>query len=313
MELRHLRYFVCVAEEMHFGRAASRLGISQPPLSQQIRALEEELGVRLFERTSRRVRLTEAGSLFLPEARQTLQQADRAAETARLAHRGEIGRLAISFPPSGPFVPQVAAALYTFSETHPRVTLTLEELGRAEQIEGVQQGHLDIGIVRGFDPPPLPDGVDAELLLEEQMVLAMRQDHALALQAAEPTIRDLRDKPLVLYGATNGTGFNERFFAMCEAEGFTAVIAHEAGSLATLLGLVAAGFGPTVLAQSLARLHVDNLVYRPLNPAVVSRLWLIYRHDLSPTGRAFRTAVLALAEAPEVDRAQRVAQAPARR
>jgi DNA-binding transcriptional LysR family regulator len=291
MDLRHLRYFLCVAEEMHFGRAAQRLGISQPPLSQQIRALEEELGVRLFDRTSRRVRLTDAGRLFLPEAQQTLIQADHAAQTARLAHRGEIGRLSLGFTASAPFVPRVAQALYRFRQSHPKVTMSLQELGRDAQIEQVEKGQLDIGIIRAFDQPFLPSGMLSHCLIEEDMLLATREDHPLARRAENPTIADLAGQPLVLYGATNGAGFNEHFFAQCEKAGFRPHVAHEASSFATLLGLVAAGFGATILAQSLARLHVDTLVYRRLDESVRTRLWMIYRPDLSPTARVFKDAI----------------------
>jgi DNA-binding transcriptional LysR family regulator len=291
MDLRHLRYFLYVAEEMHFGRAAQRLGISQPPLSQQIRALEDELGVRLFERTSRRVRLTEAGRLFEPEARRTLQQAEHAAQTARLAQRGEIGQLSLGFTASAPFVPRLAEALYRYRSEHPNVDLVLQEIDRDEQIAQVDAGRLDIGITRGFERPVLPAGMVAERLIEEEMLLAMRQDHRLAQRSEAPAIADLADEPLVLYGVANGAGFNEHLFALFTAAGFRPNITHEASSLATLLGLVAAGFGATVLARSLARLHVDTLVYRPFSTPVTTSLWLIHKSELSPTGRIFRAII----------------------
>lgn len=293
MDLRHLRYFLCVAEEMHFGRAAVRLGISQPPLSQQIRALEEELGVRLFDRTSRRVRLTEAGRLFEPEARATLLQAERATQTARKAQRAEIGRLGLGFTTSGPFVPRIASALYHFRQTYPQVELVLRELGRDEQIDSVRSRQLDIGIVRDFLPPVLPDCLVSQCLLTEEMELAMRADHPLALRPEPPRIADLADEALVLYGAPNGAGFTEHFFTLCEQAGFVPRIAHEARSLATLLGLVSAGFGPTVIAASMARLHVDNVVNRRFDRPVNSSLWLVHHRDLSPTGEAFKATILA--------------------
>jgi DNA-binding transcriptional LysR family regulator len=293
MDLRHLRYFLCVAEEMHFGRAAARLGISQPPLSQQIRALEEELGARLFDRTSRRVRLTEAGRLFEPEARRTLAQADHAAQVVRRAQRGEIGHLGLGFTASGPFVPKIATALYRFRQRCPDVELALRELARDEQIEAVRSGQLDIGIVRDFERPVLPADMLSQCLLTEDMVLALRDDHPLALGAVDPGIADLKGEPLVLYTAQMGAGFNEHFSMLCEQQGFVPQIAHEAGSLATLLGLVAAGFGPTIIARSMARLHVDHVVHRSLDLSVTSSLWLIHRTDLSATGAAFKATILA--------------------
>ncbi|MDE8653129.1 LysR substrate-binding domain-containing protein [Novosphingobium album (ex Liu et al. 2023)] len=296
MDLRHLRYFLHVAEELHFGRAAQRLGMSQPPLSQQIRALEEELGARLFERTSRRVRLTEAGRRFLPEARQALAQAERAVQVARLAHRGELGRLALGFTASAPFVARVADALYRYRQSHPQVELALQELGRDAQIARIERGELDMGIIRTFEPPLLPAGMAFECLVQEEMLLAVRQDHPLARCEADPAIADLAGVPLVLYNAANGAGFNEHFFALCEQAGFRPSVALEASSFATLLGLVAAGFGPTVLAQSLARLQMDNLVLRSLSVPVMSRLWMIHKHELSPTAQAFRDTMAASGE-----------------
>jgi DNA-binding transcriptional LysR family regulator len=292
MDLRHFRYFVCLAEEMHFGRAAQRLGISQPPLSQQIRALEEELGTQLFERTSRRVRLTEAGRLFLPEARLALAQVERAAEVARMSQRGELGRLRLGFTASGPFVPKIADALYAFRQEHPRVELHLQEFGRDVQIEMIEQDQLDIGIVRAAEPPVLPAGMRSRCIYKEDMLLTLREDHAFALRETPIAISDLADVPFVLYGATGGAGFNEHFFALCEEAGCKPKIAAEASSFATLLGLVAAGFGATVLAQSLVRLHVESLVFRSISPPVKSRLWMIHKDHLSTVAAAFRDSLI---------------------
>jgi DNA-binding transcriptional LysR family regulator len=293
MDLRHLRYFICVAQEMHFGRAAARLGISQPPLSQQIRALEAELGVRLFDRTSRRVRLTQAGALFLPEAQQTVDQADRAMQIARRAQRGEIGRLSLGFTTSAPFVLEIARALYLFRQDHPDVELTLVELSRDAQIARVEQGQLDLGIVRGFEPPVLPASLASICLLEEDLILAMRSDHSLADRTDEVAIADLAESLFVLYDSTNGAGFNEHVISLCHAAGFSPRIVQEAGGLATLLGLVAAGFGVTVLARSLARLHLDDLVYRRVGaPDAVSRLWLVHGRDMSAPSRAFMQSIV---------------------
>lgn len=293
MDLRHLRYFACVAEEMHFGRAAMRLGISQPPLSQQIRVLEEELGVRLFDRTSRRVRLTPAGAAFLPEARQTLAQSERAAYVARRAQRGEIGRLAVGFTTSAPFVSEIATALYRFRQSHPQVEMQLLELPRDDQFERIAKNQLDLGIVRSFAPPLLDPGMNAIQLLEEGTIIAVRDDHPIAHNVADPTIADLAGQPLVIYSDTIGAGFNEHIHALCERTGFVPDIVHRAESLATLLGLVAAGFGATVIARSLGRLHVDTIVYRTLDgPDTRSGLWLVHGDDISPTGQAFLSSVL---------------------
>ncbi|KQM97466.1 LysR family transcriptional regulator [Sphingobium sp. Leaf26] len=300
MDLRHLRYFLCVAEELHFGRAARRLGMSQPPLSQQIRALEDELGARLFDRTSRRVALTEAGRLFLPEARKTLAQADHAAQVARRTQNGHLGRLALGFTASAPFVPQIADALYDFRQGFPHVDLRVQELGRDDQIALIERGDLDIGIIRGVAPPTVPDGLSATWLLEEDMLLAMRQDHDLARREADPSIADLAGVPFVLYATTSSTDFNDHFFALCEQAGFRPSIALEVGSFATLLGLVAAGFGATILSRSLSRLHVDKVILRPLVPAFRTRLWMIHKSELPPTARAFQDAIRRSGAGPSV-------------
>lgn len=293
MDVRHLRCFLCVAEELHFGRAAQRLGMSQPPLSQQIRALEEELGARLFERTSRRVRLTEVGRLFLPEARQALAQVERAAQVARQARSGELGRLSLGFTASAPFVQSVANALYAFRQGHPHVDLALQELSHDEQIARIMEDELDIGILRSFTAQLLPSGLMSACLLEEDMLLALREDHPLARRKADPAIADLADVSFVSYGVTNGPGFTENFLSLCEQAGFRPHIALEVSSFATLLGLVAAGFGATLLPQSLARLQVENVVLRRLSASVTSGLWLIHKPELSPTAQIFKDVLLA--------------------
>lgn len=293
MDLRHLRYFTYLAEEMHFGRAAQRLGISQPPLSQQIRALEEELGVQLFERTSRRVRLTEAGRQFLPEARATLAQAEQAMQTARLAHRGDVGHLRLGFSTSVPFIPRVMNALSRFREAYPRVTLQLDELPRDEQISRLERGLLDVAILRSFATPDLPARMQSSCLQREGVVLATRQDHPLALRTDRLTLSDIEGEPLVMFGSINGSGFNERLIEHCEALGFRPQVAIEAASFATLIGLTAAGLGITILSRSLTRLNVDTLAFRPLEVPFTSQLLMLHMDQPSPATTNFREMVAA--------------------
>ncbi|MCJ2183455.1 LysR substrate-binding domain-containing protein [Novosphingobium sp. 1949] len=291
MELRHLRYFLCVAEENHFGRAAQRLGISQPPLSQQIRALEAELGVALFERTSRRVRLTEAGRQFLPQAQATLRQADLAVQAVRLANQGEVGRLALGFSTSVPFIPLVMDALWSFRRRYPKVDLQLNELPRDEQVARLARGTLDVGILRTLEKPQLPDGFVSHCLQREGVVLAMPRDHPMALREQDPVLGDLEGEALIMYGAIYGAGFNEYVLAECERMGFQPNVAMEAGSLATLLGLTAAGFGVAILSQSLVRLNLDTLAFRRLDVPFTSQLLMIHTREPAPTTRAFRELV----------------------
>ncbi|MEE4451596.1 LysR family transcriptional regulator [Novosphingobium resinovorum] len=291
LELRHLRYFVCVAEELHFGNAAQRLGISQPPLSQQIRALEDVLGVRLFERTSRSVKLTEAGLQFLPQARETLAQADRAARIARLAHSGEVGRLSLGFSPSVPFTPYVVDALARFRASYPDVSIELNELPREEQISGVERGTLDIGILRAFSPLMLPPQLDTLPLQCEGMMVAMRRDHPLAQLPRELGLSDLAGEQLILFGSMNGAGFNELLAEHCAALGFQPTVALEAQSFGTLVGLTAAGLGITILSRSLARFNLDTLAFRSIAMPFSSHLVMFHIRHASPATRNFRKLI----------------------
>ena len=291
MDLRHLRYFACVAEELHFGRAAQRLGMSQPPLSQQIRALEEELGVQLLERTSRRVRLMEAGRQFLPEARATLAQADLAARTARSAHRGDVGRLRLGFSTSVPFIPRVVDALSRFRQAYPQVSLELDELTRDEQLSRLEQGLLDVAILRTFSKPDLPANMQSLRIQRDGVILAMRQDHALAQRTDALTLDDLRGEPLILFGAVNGAGFNERLIEQCRALGFAPNVAIETASFATLLGLTAAGLGITILSRSFMRLNVETLAFKPLDVPFTSELLMLHMDLPSAATSNFRRMI----------------------
>lgn len=277
MELRHLRYFIGVAEELHFGRAAARLGISQPPLSHQIQALEEELGVRLFDRSSRNVTLTDVGILFLAEARATVAQAERAVTVARRAARGEIGELMIGFNASAPFVSRIARAIYDFRQGWPEVHLTMSEFPWDRQLGALSDGTIDIGITRSFSRPNIVPGIRAMPLLEERLVVALRPDHPLAARSTL-SFRDLRGEPLIFYTRELGGGFTGELFKLFRAVGVEPQVAQEVREISTLFGLIAAGIGLTVVAESLCALQAVNLVYRPLSDEQSrSTLWLLHR------------------------------------
>jgi DNA-binding transcriptional LysR family regulator len=294
MELRQFRYFVHVAEELHFGRAAARLGMSQPPLSQQIRLLEDQLGVALFERTSRRVLLTEAGRLFLVEAYKTLKQADHAVEVARGVAKGELGTINVGFMSSVPFTTVVAQALSQFRERYPAVRLNLTEMSRTAQVEGLLTEKIEIAFIRNIDPPVVPDGLDAILLMTEPLVVAMLADHPLAVSPSLPSIADLRHEDFILYRNDFGVGFNEHLIRLCALEGFNPKIVQEVTGPFTLLGLVSAGLGITVVTPTLGALHPDNMVFRPLSdPEAISRLWMVRRRDISKAAAQFADLVLA--------------------
>jgi len=288
MELRHLRYFVKVAAELHFGRAAEALGISQPPLSQQIRLLEQELGVQLFERSSRKVRLTTAGRLFLEEARTILDQADHAVRITRRAAAGEIGELTIGLSASTLYVPMVADAISSFHARFPDVHLVFKELSIDAQREAVDGGALDIGFVRSRTKPLLPDGVAGKCIATDRMYAAMRKGHRLSSSRGPLHVGDLADEPMVHY-PYDREGFLEDLHHLFGSVGLRPKLVQETHEMSTLLGLVSAGFGISVLPGSLRRLEVDTLHYRELTgEAALSSMWLLYHAArASPATQAF--------------------------
>ncbi|MCC6070050.1 LysR family transcriptional regulator [Massilia sp. GCM10020059] len=287
MELRHLRYFIAVAEELHFTRAAERLHIGQPPLSQAIQALEADIGAQLFARTKRSVRLTEAGKLFLTDARRILALSEQAGETARRAERGEAGELRIGFTFSTPLTPLFAAVINRYRRAYPHVTLTLHELATLRQLDGLAQRTLDLGFIRP------PDRGHAD----ELKLTPMRQDPLVAvLSTASPLarkkkieMRELKAMPFVMYPPGAGTGIYPQIFRLCREAGFVPHVALEAGEASTIIGLVAAGCGVSLLPKSFDRIRMDGVCYRPIaDQAATTTLLLAQRGDeVSPLVEAF--------------------------
>jgi DNA-binding transcriptional LysR family regulator len=288
MELRHLRYFVVLAEELHFSRAAQRLGISQPPLSQQIRALELSLNARLFERTNRRVELTEAGRALLVEARATLDQAERAANIVGQAQRGEIGELKVGFAPSAPLIAPFTTTILAFRKASPGVRLVLNEQVTTEQIDALLERRLHVGFIRSPSVPDLPDAIAAIELYREPLSVFMRADHPLARHRAVP-LQALAAEPFVFFPRSHGTSLYDQVLALCRKAGFIPRIDQEARGNATILGLVAVGLGVSILPASLRGIAVADVACRELSPAgVPTSMWLIHRrHDQSPASAAF--------------------------
>ena len=259
MELKHLRAFVALAEELHFGRAAQRLCIVQPALSMQIKALEEELDVRLFERDRHRVVLSATGTLFLPEARATLHQAARAEQTARLSARGEIGTLRIAFVSS--VLPKLLPALIrTMHARYPLITLELKDMPTPNQIAALQNNQLDFGLIR---LPVSGTGLEIRVVLEEPFVVALPDDHALA---ARPLIRppDLRGFPAFVLARRYAPGFHDDMLVALKREGADLNIAQELGEFSTMLALVSAGLGIGVIPAAAAMALPPKVVARPL-------------------------------------------------
>jgi len=287
IELRHLRYFIAVADELHFGRAAERLGMSQPPLSQQIRDLEEHLGVRLLRRTNRRVELTDAGRAYLDAARDILGRVDDAGDMARRAERGEIGELRIAFTRSMPLIERFPRTIRAFRDAHPAVRLALIERTTLQQFECLLDGRQDIGLIRGLAAPaPLV----AWKLLDDPLVAVLRADHPLARRRrASLRMEELADEGFLVFTRASGTGIYDQLLTMCRHAGFMPRITQEAGESSTMIGLVAAGMGVAVLPRSMRHVHMEGVAYVPIaSPDAASALYLAHRRDdTSPLVKAF--------------------------
>jgi DNA-binding transcriptional LysR family regulator len=282
MELRQLRYFVAVAEELHFRRAAARLHMSQPPLSQQIRALEDELGFGLLVRTRRRVELTPAGAAFLRDARTVLGELDGAVATARRIDAGQSGRLRINFVGSALFsiVPRMVER---FRRSRPGVEIELHERATLEQLRAVRAGMADVGLVR----PPIEHDVALriETVLRERTMAALPTAHALAALRRVP-LRRLAAEPLVLFPREQAPGFHDLLVDSLAGAGAGRVagagaprIIQYAPEMLTIIGLVAAGTGVSLVPESVQRLALDGVTYRPVNGAPRSELVAITRAD----------------------------------
>jgi len=254
-----MRYVTAVAEELHFGRAAERLMIAQPPLSQQIKKLEREIGVELFRRTKRRVELTDAGRVFVEEARRTLAQAELTVRAAQRAARGEIGRLMIGYAGSAAHyvLPRV---LSRFRRHYPAVEIQLREMTTAEQIQALLGRRIDIGFVR----PPVPEpGLDVTVLVEEQFLTVLPRNHRLARLRRVPLGR-LSDERFILFPRHLGPRLYDPIVAACQRAGFSPGVVQEAMHMPTIVSLVAAGVGIALLPESVRQLRWRGVVYRSL-------------------------------------------------
>jgi DNA-binding transcriptional LysR family regulator len=275
MELRHLRDFCVLAEELHFGRAAARLGISQPPLSQQIRILEDLLGARLFNRTNRRVELTQAGVFFRTEARATLERAERAVSVATRAQRGELGELRIGMFPSAPLLARIGDAILTFRRNHPGAQLVLNEIESHQQTHGLMDGREHVAIIRSIAAPILPAELQATELIREPFRVVMRSEHPLAKRKSIP-IGELARESFVFYGDRMGKTLPHQVLALCRSAGFEPRIGQLANGNATITGLVAAGLGIAVVPEAMCQLRHNSVVNRPLDAkGATTSIWLL--------------------------------------
>ncbi|MBP2858325.1 LysR substrate-binding domain-containing protein [Dickeya oryzae] len=289
IELRHLRYFIAVAEELHFGRAAERLHISQPPLSQQIQALEEQIGAQLLERNNRNVRLTQAGELFLKEAWAIISQVNQAAERAARIQRGEIGELNIGFTSSAPFVKQVSRSLLQFRQRYPEVHIQMMEINTKQQIAPLLDGKLDLGVMRNN---PLPDMLRHQLLLHEPMVAVVHEEHPLAsVPGGHISIQQLANEPFVFFAREVGTALYDEVLNLLKKYGITPYITQEVGEAMTIIGLVSSGLGVSLLPASFRRIRIDGVKYLSLQEKdAISEMWLV-THQHRPLNTAAQTLI----------------------
>lgn len=278
MELRHLRYFVAVAEELHFGRAATRLFIVQPSLSQQIRQLEDELGFPLLKRTKRSVELTDAGKVFLAEARNVLAQVQEAKRAAQRAYRGEIGRLVIGYISSSTYdlLPMMLSA---YRERFPHVDVALRELTTQEQLRALEEESIQVGLLRLPINDPM---IHVKVVRREPIVCVLPEGHPLA-KHARITVPLLANEPFVLQSRQRGGGYYAQLMNLCLTSGFSPNVIQEVTEMHTIVSLVAAGMGVSLVPLSVKNIRSQGVVYRELEGSTplteMAVAWLLNSHS----------------------------------
>jgi DNA-binding transcriptional LysR family regulator len=263
MELRHVRYFVAVAEHGHFGRAAEALHTAQPSLSQQVRQLEREVGVPLFERTTRRVRLTPAGELFLGECRQILAQVTASVEAARAVAGGERGHLRVSFVSGAMGAGALPHLFHDFEASYPNVALQVRPMPALAQIEALREGTMHVGF---FSAAYRDAGFEQRFVWRELLTLAVPDAHPFA-QRATLSYNDLQDQRLMMYSRGSGSQLQNAIIAVLHDERIDPEIVHQGADAETIIGLVAAGRGVSLVPRSWSAFQFPGVTYRPIEPA----------------------------------------------
>jgi DNA-binding transcriptional LysR family regulator len=283
MELRHLRYFRAVATELHFGRAAEKLHISQPPLTKQIQDLEAELGFDLFNRTKRSVVLTPAGQAFLGEVNQILQQLDRAIDIGSKTSRGELGQISIGFVGSATYN-ILPVMLQQFRDRYPDVRIELHELTTDRQLIWLREGRIDIGLIR---PPIIERDFNSQVIFQESVVVALPTNHLAAQNSIDLAV--LATEPFILFPRELAPGLYDPIIAICQAAGFSPQVVQECIQMQTIVSLVSANMGVSILPASIREAQRQGVVYRPIRSSTLSvdklaTIAIVWRlNDDSPT------------------------------
>jgi len=285
MDLRHLRYFLAVAEELHFTRAAAKLGIQQPPLSQQIRLLEEELGAKLFHRLTRGVELTESGTFLIKEARQIIDHVERTKATVQSMARGNSGHIRVGFSNASYFNPVVSQVIHDYRERYPGVILTPVQGVTANLVQLLHNSEVDVAFLRApFDE----EGLGSDLLVEEPLVAVIPAAHALASQAGVE-LASLARESFLLFPRSTSPGFYDSIISACQKAGFSPRLGQETPDIPSIVHLVGAGFGVSVVPKALTQIHAEGVVYLPIlgeGPMAWTRL-SYRRNDPSQAVRHF--------------------------
>lgn len=286
IELRHLRYFMAIAEDMSFARAAERLGVAQPGLSQQIKILEDLLEVRLFDRSRRKPRFTLAGELFYEEARKMITQLDVATQIARRAARGEVGRLAVGYVGSAAYTGMLTRVIGEFRENHPSVELNISELEMLRQLEAIAEGRMDIGFIR--PPAPLPRNIDTIPILFEDLDIALNTRHPAAAQT-EIDLKDLAEESFIIPMHASQISFHHHTTVACQRAGFQPRFGPQGRDFMTIASMVSIGLGVALVPRSIRCIQLPSLIYKPIKGQIAkAELAVAFRRgDHSPIVRSF--------------------------
>ncbi|EGK88080.1 LOW QUALITY PROTEIN: transcriptional regulator, LysR family [Microcoleus vaginatus FGP-2] len=296
MELRHLRYFIAVAEELNFSRAAKRLHMAQPPLSQQIRALEDEIEVQLFDRTKQAIQLTWAGQAFLEETRLILAQVDNAVKTAKRASRGEIGRLIVGFNSSmaNCLLPDI---LRVYRDRFPKVELTWRELATSLQLQALRDRHLDVGFFHLMSSMVQESDLCSVTIWQEPLIAALPENHSV-INETQVSLKELAQEAFILPSRQFAPGWSEEIEHLCQQFGFSPNVIQEGTMMLTILGLVAGGVGIALLPANAQNIQRKGVIYKSIaesTPTVpMAAVWRA--DDNSPILREFLEVTRAMAK-----------------